>query len=84
MLSCFPACACGRISQQSRGRRRCRLQVPVNHPRRSLFHMTLARVTRAYPTDMAVRAIEQSVGVFGHHRLCSFDFAGKTYSASDC
>jgi len=46
--------------------------------------MTLARVTRAYPTDMAVRAIEQSVGVFGHHRLCSFDFAGKTYSASDC
>ena len=27
---------------------------PINHPRKSLFHMTLARVNRTYPTDTVV------------------------------
>lgn len=56
--------------------------VPVHHPRRSLFHMTLARVTTEYPTDNVVRALESTH--FGSHRLCSFTFAGVKIRADDC
>ncbi len=56
--------------------------VTINHPRRSKFHMTLARVTPDYPTDKVVAALRGTQ--FGTHRLCSFTFAGKTYTASDC
>lgn len=56
--------------------------VPVNHPRKSLFHMTLARVTRAYPVDAAVESIRAKE--FGTHRLCEFTVAGQRVRASDC
>lgn len=56
--------------------------IPVNHPRASLFHMTLARVTPAYPTDAAVRRLGSMR--FGSHRLCEFTFAGTTIQAQDC
>jgi len=56
--------------------------IPIHHPRTSLFHMTLARVTPSYPVDRAVQALASKT--FGTHRLCSFDFAGTTITARDC
>jgi hypothetical protein len=56
--------------------------VTVNHPRKSKFHMTLARVTPSYPVDVAVDHL--SGENFGDHKLCSFDFEGETFAASDC
>jgi 2'-5' RNA ligase len=57
----------------------------VNHPRKSKFHMTLARVTRRYPADAAVAAIKRMVfsdaGL--RLRLCKFELDGKEYKASD-
>ena len=32
--------------------------VTINHPRKSKFHMTLARVTPEYPTDKAVELLK--------------------------
>jgi 2'-5' RNA ligase len=63
--------------------------VPVNHPRKSYFHMTLARVTRQYPADDAVGAIKGLIATmpnrtFGSIWLCSFEFGGVTYHASGC
>jgi 2'-5' RNA ligase len=55
--------------------------VPVNHPRKSLFHMTLARVTPDYPTDKVVERLRHVS--FGSHRLCSFVFDGVTIEADD-
>jgi 2'-5' RNA ligase len=55
--------------------------VPVNHPRKSKFHMTIARVRPEYPTDTVVRHLETMR--FGSHRLCSFEFAGTTIEAAD-
>ena len=55
--------------------------VPVNHPRQSLFHMTLARVTPEYPVDALVGRLKAMT--FGSHRLCSFKFNGITMSAED-
>ena len=56
--------------------------VTVNHPRKSKFHMTLARVTPLYPTDIAVMQLLNTT--FGSHRLCSFVFDGQTFYADDC
>ena len=56
--------------------------VNINHPRKSLFHMTLARVDPEYPIDEAVGYLNSTD--FGSHRLCSFDFAGETFAAYDC
>ena len=33
--------------------------VPVHHPRKTLFHMTLARVRPSYPADVAVAALSR-------------------------
>ena len=56
--------------------------VTINHPRKSKFHMTLARVSPQYPIDKAVAMLRGTN--FGMHRLCSFTFSGKTYTANDC
>jgi hypothetical protein len=56
--------------------------VTVNHPRRSLFHMTLARVDPVYPVDTAVHHLNNTY--FGSHRLCNFIFQGETFVAQDC
>lgn len=56
--------------------------VTVHHPRKSLFHMTLARVDPTYPVETAVRNL--STDFFGSHQLCSFEFEGDTYYADDC
>jgi len=56
--------------------------VTVNHPRKSLFHMTLARVDPKYPVDIAVANLSHTY--FGSHRLCSFVFEGESFVASDC
>ena len=56
--------------------------IAVHHPRKSLFHMTLARVTPAYPTDAVVAKLRGTR--FGTHRLCSFEFDGATIEADDC
>lgn len=53
--------------------------VPVNHPRKSHFHMTLARVTHAYPVDEAVRALNGTH--FGTINFCCFTFLGVAYKA---
>ena len=65
--------------------------VTVNHPRRSLFHMTLARVKPSFPATAALQALNHSVlsgdgqnGTFGTHKMCSFSFAGLTITADDC
>ena len=59
--------------------------IPVWHPRKSKFHMTLARVTRNYPTDKAVAAVKRMVFANAglRLRLCSFTLDGKTYTAKD-
>jgi hypothetical protein len=56
--------------------------IPVNHPRASLFHMTLARVTPTYPTDSIVQRLNHTH--FGSHRLCSFLFDDLVIKAHDC
>lgn len=56
--------------------------ISVNHPRKSLFHMTLARVDPDYPIDTAVAHLNRTR--FGTHRLCSFVFEDETFTASDC
>ena len=56
--------------------------VTINHPRKSLFHMTLARVNPSYPIDTAVRTLNKTN--FGNHRLCNFTFMGDMYHANDC
>ena len=65
--------------------------VTVNHPRRSLFHMTLARVKPSFPASAALEALNRSIlggngqkGTFGTHKMCSFDFAGLNITADDC
>ena len=59
--------------------------IPVRHPRRSMFHMTLARVTREFPTDKAVaaakRIVFQNAGL--RLRLCSFTLDGQQYAAKE-
>ena len=57
------------------------VNVTCNHPRRSKFHMTLARVSREYPVDKAVATFNTTV--FGKHRLCSFKFDLETFYATD-
>ena len=56
--------------------------VPIHHPRKSLFHMTLARVTPQFPADAAAARLNATY--FGKHRLCSFTYNGKTITADDC
>ena len=60
--------------------------VPVNHPRRSLFHMTLARVTRAFPANATVAELKDEAkmrphGTFGTALVCEFEFGGRLYQA---
>eukprot|EP00946_MAST-07B_sp_MAST-7B-sp1_P001670 g1670.t1 len=56
--------------------------ITCNHPRKSKFHMTLARVDPAYPVDLAVARLSGTN--FGSHRLCSFVFEGEDFYAQDC
>ena len=56
--------------------------IPINHPRQSLFHMTLAYVTRQYPTDQVVNQYESYY--FGTHRLCKFGTGAINTVATDC
>lgn len=56
--------------------------VKIHHPRKSKFHMTLARVTRTYPTDKAVETLKDEY--FGEIRLCSFVFEDEVFYAQDC
>ena len=58
------------------------VNVKIHHPRKSKFHMTLARVTRTYPVDEAVHALNDEY--FGKIRLCSFVFEGEVFYAQDC
>lgn len=55
--------------------------LPVNHPRRSMFHMTLARLTPAYN----IRGLLQRLNghYFGSHYLCKFNFMNITVTASN-
>ena len=55
--------------------------VTVNHPRKSKFHMTLARVDPSYPIATAVSHLNATD--FGSHTLCSFTFEGETYFSTD-
>ena len=59
--------------------------VTVHHPRKSRFHMTLARVDPEYPIDAAVQLFRNSSTLhkFGSHKLCSFSFLGETFTSSD-
>ena len=56
--------------------------IPINHPRKSLFHMTLAYVTRQYPTDQLVNQYQNYY--FGTHRLCKFGTTLVNTIAADC
>ena len=56
--------------------------VTINHPRKSKFHMTLARVTPEYPTDKAVELLKKFN--FEETRLSSFVFENEIYHAKDC
>ena len=71
-------------------------KIPVHHPRRTLFHMTLARVTREYATDAAVKALKDlmiplvpkvttgpSKPFFGLLRVCKFQVMGIDFVADD-
>ena len=56
--------------------------VSCNHPRKSKFHMTIARVDPVFPVDKAVAKL---VGIeFGTHHVCSFIFEGERFYADDC
>lgn len=55
--------------------------IPIRHPRKSKFHMTLARVNHTYPVDNAMAAL--SGKRFGSHRVCEFNFAGTSIKSSD-
>ena len=59
--------------------------IPVHHPRKSLFHMTLARVKRSYPADKAVMAAKRMVFAQAGLRLrfCRFTFDGHTINSKD-
>lgn len=59
-----------------------RANVTCHHPRKSKFHMTLARVSPAYPVDFAVATLSGTD--FGTHKLCSFVFEGEHFYAYDC
>ena len=56
--------------------------VEIHHPRKSLFHMTLARVTPEYPSEKALATLNGTH--FGSHRVCSFEFLGAKVTAGDC
>merc|ERR1712217_380622 len=53
--------------------------VPINHPRKSLFHMTLARVGYDYPVDSAVASFKANQTRFGTVTVSSFTIDGDTY-----
>jgi hypothetical protein len=55
--------------------------ITINHPRKSKFHMTLARVDPAYPITEAVQTLNKTA--FGTHHFCSFVFEGDTYTSID-
>jgi 2'-5' RNA ligase len=59
--------------------------IPVYHPRKSMFHMTLARVRRDFPADKAVTAAREMVFARAGLRLqlCRFTLDGVTYPAKD-
>jgi 2'-5' RNA ligase len=56
--------------------------VPINHPRTTLFHMTLARVKHSFPVDAVVAQHHDME--FGTIRFCQFEVNGVTSTASDC
>ncbi len=56
--------------------------IPINHPRKSYFHMTLARVTHDYPVDTIIE--EYQYFDFGMNRLCTFGFDACNTIARDC
>lgn len=55
--------------------------IPIHHPRKSKFHMTLARVNHSFPVDSAMAVLNGKL--FGHHRVCEFNFAGTSIKAID-
>ena len=57
--------------------------VAVHHPRRSKFHMTLARVKRSFEADAAVAALRSEVfaGAGLQLLLCRFEALGEVFEA---
>ncbi|CAE7291847.1 Kif28p [Symbiodinium sp. CCMP2456] len=55
--------------------------VKVNHPRKSLFHMTLLRANSSYPVDDMVEHLHD-VGSTTI-QVCCFDFNGQVVFAED-
>ena len=55
--------------------------ISINHPRKSLFHMTLARVNHTYPVDDVVRYFlaNRSATAFGQLTLDEFSVDGEVY-----
>ena len=58
--------------------------VKVNHPRKSLFHMTLLRANSSYPVDSMVERLLNDAGSTTVH-VCCFNFQGRLfYSVDGC
>jgi len=59
--------------------------VPINHPRRSKFHMTLARVNHSYPTDDVVGHFlnDSASWDFGVAAFASFTVDAEVFRATD-
>jgi len=57
---------------------------PINHPRKSMFHMTLARVNHSYPVDDVVNYFLDNASSwdFGTLVLHEFTIDGEIYHAS--
>jgi 2'-5' RNA ligase len=57
--------------------------VAVNHPRQSLFHMTLGRVREGSAFPVAAVSAALNGTFFGAHRVCKFEFEGVEIVAED-
>jgi len=55
--------------------------IPVYHPRKTKFHMTLARVHKSYPTDKAVAAIQRTITTFGQLFVCRMSIGAEIFEA---
>ena len=59
--------------------------IPINHPRKSKFHMTLARVKYDYPVDEVVQYFLDNADDwnFGSKRLSEFVLDNDIFTATD-
>ncbi|MGB1596643.1 MAG: hypothetical protein ACPIOQ_28040, partial [Promethearchaeia archaeon] len=68
----------GRINDEMR-----KAGIPVRHPRKSMFHMTLARVLNTFAADLAVEEMRTKVFSSAGLQLffCRFHLFGEVFEA---